>query len=222
MNTIEIVGTVDTKPVLFYEANNKKFYSFFVSAMRTSGAKDVLPCAATEDMIKGFSKGKRVSFVGEIRTKIVPNPGEGGTRRSLLVFVIKSKGRKRVPNRDKNSVCAVGTVCTKPEIRITPNGRIITDLVLACNYNSVKSSSYIPCVSWEKNAFFSNSLEVGNDVYVTGRLQSRVFYKREEKKTVYEISVEKIDTINDWGRNEKCFNEESEDIEDEGRSEENL
>ena len=77
-------------------------------------------------------------------------------------------------------------------------GREITDLLVAVN-RAYNKSDYIPCIVWGRNARFAGRLAVGDNIKITGRIQSRKYQKRTpdgvEEKTAYEISVSRIEKV---------------------------
>ena len=100
-----------------------------------------------------------------------------------------------------NEVVLVGYICKKPIYRQTPFGREISDLLLAVN-RAYNKSDYIPCIAWGRNARFCQELEVGTEVKVVGRVQSRNYEKKHEDGTVetrvaYEVSVGSLEVINE-------------------------
>ena len=63
---------------------------------------------------------------------------------------------------------------------------------------SYNKSDYIPCISWGRNARFCGKRAVGENVRITGRMQSRKYEKKFEDGTVvekvaYEVSVSQIE-----------------------------
>ena len=91
---------------------------------------------------------------------------------------------------------AIGYICKKPIYRQTPFGREIADLLLAVN-RAYNKSDYIPSIAWGRNARFCQNLEVGTEVKIVGRVQSRNYEKKLEdgsiiKKVAYEVSISKI------------------------------
>lgn len=64
----------------------------------------------------------------------------------------------------------------KPIYRKTPFGREISDILLAVN-RAYNKSDYIPCIAWGRTARFCENLEVGTELRVTGRVQSREYEK---------------------------------------------
>ena len=96
-----------------------------------------------------------------------------------------------------NEIELNGFLCKQPVYRTTPFGREITDMLLAVNRTHNKSD-YIPCIVWGRNAKFAQKLNVGDNIIVSGRMQSREYQKKVEDdvitKTAYEVSVSKIET----------------------------
>ena len=110
-----------------------------------------------------------------------------------------------------NEVVLVGYICKKPIYRQTPFGREIADLLLAVN-RAYNKSDYIPCIAWGRNARFCQNLEVGTEVKVVGRVQSRNYEKKHEDGSVetrvaYEVSVGSLEVI------EEKENENKEEVE---------
>ena len=98
-----------------------------------------------------------------------------------------------------NEVVLIGYICKKPIYRQTPFGREISDLLLAVN-RAYNKSDYIPCIAWGRNARFCQNLEVGSQVKVIGRVQSRTYEKKHEDGSVetrvaYEVSIGSLEVI---------------------------
>jgi single-stranded DNA-binding protein len=98
-----------------------------------------------------------------------------------------------------NTIYLNGFLCKPPIYRTTPFGREIADILLAVNrpYNK---SDYIPCILWGRNARFCETLKVGDNLKIWGRVQSREYEKKlpdgtAVKKTAYEVSVSKLETV---------------------------
>ena len=67
-------------------------------------------------------------------------------------------------------------------------------------------SDYIPTIAWGRNSRFCKSLEVGDNIRIWGRLQSREYQKKlsdEEviRKVAYEVSISKMEKVNKDGEN---------------------
>ena len=102
-----------------------------------------------------------------------------------------------------NEVVLVGYVCKKPIYRQTPFGREIADLLLAVN-RAYNKSDYIPTIAWGRNARFCQNLEIGTQVKIVGRVQSRIYEKKYEDGTVeqkvaYEVSICSLELIEQAG-----------------------
>ena len=100
-----------------------------------------------------------------------------------------------------NEVVLIGYICKKPIYRQTPFGREIADILLAVN-RAYNKSDYIPSIAWGRNARFCQNLEVGTEVKLVGRIQSRNYEKKLEdgtilKKVAYEVSAGSLEVVKD-------------------------
>ena len=96
----------------------------------------------------------------------------------------------------ENQIFLNGFLCKAPIYRKTPFGREISDILVAVN-RAYNKSDYIPCIAWGRNARYMANLEVGANIKVRGRVQSRTYQKRigdeMEERVAYEVSVSKIE-----------------------------
>jgi single-stranded DNA-binding protein len=96
----------------------------------------------------------------------------------------------------ENQIFLNGFICKVPIYRKTPFGREISDILVAVN-RAYNKSDYIPCIAWGRNARYMANLEVGANIRVWGRVQSRIYQKRVgeevEERVAYEVSVSKIE-----------------------------
>ena len=61
-------------------------------------------------------------------------------------------------------------------------------------------SDYIPCIAWGRNARYASTFEVGDNIKIWGRVQSRVYQKKLsedhiEERVAYEVSVSKLEVV---------------------------
>lgn len=89
------------------------------------------------------------------------------------------------------------TSAKKPVYRKTPLGRDIADVLLAVNRPYGKSD-YLPVIFWGRNARYVKNMEVGENLKVSGRIQSREYVKELpdgniETRTAYEVSASKVE-----------------------------
>jgi single-stranded DNA-binding protein len=200
-NKVTLVGEVATDFSFNHEVFGEGFYLFELAVRRTSGYVDYIPVMVSERLLD-ISKDIRGSFVcvnGQFRSF---NKHE--ETRSKLVLTVFAREIEVLENKDYeevNNVFLDGFVCRQPIHRKTPFGREITDLLLAVNRGYGKSD-YIPCVLWGRNAKYGATFEVGTEVQVVGRLQSRTYTKvisetESEERVAYEISVGKIEVQED-------------------------
>ena len=67
--------------------------------------------------------------------------------------------------------------------------------------NTENNIDYIPCIAWGRNARFCENMEVGTEIKVIGRVQSRMYEKKHEDGTVenrvaYEVSIGSLEIAN--------------------------
>ena len=112
-----------------------------------------------------------------------------------------------------NEVVLIGFICKKPIYRQTPFGREIADVLLAVN-RAYNKSDYIPCIAWGRNARFCQKIEVGTEVKVIGRVQSRMYEKKHEDGTVenrvaYEVSIGSLEIVEESEEKKETENQEA-------------
>ena len=74
-------------------------------------------------------------------------------------------------------------------------------MLLAVN-RAYNKSDYIPSIAWGRNARFCQNMEVGTEVKITGRVQSRTYEKKYEDGTTetrvaYEVSIASMEVVNE-------------------------
>ena len=194
-NKISLVGEVISAPKLSHETHNEKFYTVKVDVKRLSGDIDTLEIIISEKLydIEKIELGTRYYIEGEIRSY---NYYVSESERRKLVINIFAKNLSIAEETDDeclNNFELVGHICKKPIYRKTPFDREISDILLAVNRLYGKSD-YLPCIAWGRNAKFASTLEIGDKIKITGRMQSRQYTKKlndneEEKKIAYEMSI---------------------------------
>ena len=99
---------------------------------------------------------------------------------------------------DENTVRLTGALCKEPNLRITPMGRDICDLMLAVNRRYGRSD-YLPCICWGLKAREAATWMVGTQVKLEGRIQSRRYIKMTEdgpvERTAFEVSVIQAEAV---------------------------
>ena len=205
-NYIILVGKITSEKVFSHEVYGESFYIFNLEIPRLSGTADCIPITISERLISNFDLdiGKEVSIEGQFRSY---NTYEN--QRSRLVLTVFAKDIKEyepAENEEEreekisNEVILTGYICKKPIYRKTPFGREISDILLAVN-RAYNKSDYIPCIAWGRNARFCENMEVGTEVKIVGRVQSRMYEKKHEDGTIeprvaYEVSVGSLELVN--------------------------
>ena len=154
------------------------------------------------DVTKDY-RGMKIEVSGQFRSY---NRHEGLKNKLILsIFVreLQFVEDDDMPQEQSksNQIYLDGYVGKPPIYRKTPLGREIADILIAVNRPYGKSD-YIPCIAWGRNARFASTIEVGGHLQVQGRVQSREYTKKineeeTEKRVAYEVSVSKIDFVED-------------------------
>lgn len=208
-NYLTLVGKVTGEKNFGHEIYGESFYVFNLEIPRLSGNSDIIPITVSERLIKEdtLQEGKKLLVKGQFRSY---NSYENEKNRLILtVFAkdimevedVEEDEENEIVKKDiiTNEVVLIGYICKKPIYRQTPFGREISDILLAVN-RAYNKSDYIPCIAWGRNARFCQNLEVGSQVKIVGRVQSRMYEKKHEDGTVenrvaYEVSVGSLEVI---------------------------
>ncbi len=219
-NYLTLVGKVTGEKKFSHEIYGERFYIFNLEIPRLSGNEDIIPITVSERLIgeNTLSEGNKLLVKGQFRSY---NSYENGKNRLILTVFAKDvvevkdeEEENEMAKKDEitNEVVLIGFICKKPIYRQTPFGREISDLLLAVN-RAYNKSDYIPCIAWGRNARFCQNLEVGAQVKVVGRVQSRTYEKKHEDGSVetrvaYEVSIGSLEVIEE-NDNEKEQEEET-------------
>ena len=226
-NYLTLVGKVTGEKKFSHEIYGERFYIFNLSIPRLSGNADIIPITVSERLIKEdtLQEGKKLLIKGQFRSY---NSYENEKNRLILTVFAKdvmeveeqeNEEENDIVRKDivTNEVVLIGYICKKPIYRQTPFGREISDLLLAVN-RAYNKSDYIPCIAWGRNARFCQNLEVGSQVKVVGRVQSRTYEKKHEDGTIenrmaYEVSVGSLEVAGEGNTTNKA----EENAEDENK-----
>ena len=218
-NYLTLVGRVTSEKRFSHEIYGESFYTFDLLIPRLSGSEDIIPVTTSERLINDEMMviGTKLLIKGQFRSY---NSYENEKNKLILTVFAKDvqkledaqnenqeSDEEDVANSNDfvskdtitNEVVLVGYICKKPIYRQTPFGREIADLLLAVN-RAYNKSDYIPSIAWGRNARFCQNLDVGTEVKVVGRIQSRNYDKKYEdgtveKKVAYEVSIGSLEVV---------------------------
>lgn len=220
-NHLILMGKVTSDKRFSHEIYGESFYIFDLEVPRLSDTADIIPVTISERLIQDEKMlvGSKVLIRGQFRSY---NSYENEKNKLILTVFAKDifyeeEIEEQIQTEESkeptsNEVILTGYICKKPIYRQTPFGREIADLLLAVN-RAYNKSDYIPAIAWGRTARFCQNLEVGTEVKVTGRVQSRSYEKKFEDgttitKIAYEVSIGSLEVI-----------DEKEDIEEENNQE---
>ena len=177
-NRIALTGALDTLPEYSHTNHDRKFYRLMLAVERLSGAVDLLPVLAAEDVLEQADLfcGERIAVTGQLRS--FNNRAPEGRRLIISVYA--------------ETFTTTDAPAQNEVYRRTPLGREICDVMLAVP-RPYRRTDYIPCILWGKNAQEAADALPGAKLRVTGRLQSRDYVKVvdgvSQTRTAYELSV---------------------------------
>ena len=168
-NQITVRGSLQELPRFSHENHSRRFYRFILEVPRLSGAVDLLPVIAEEQLLNQIDLS-------------------GGC---LLVFIFAS-AMTAGDGEPINQVVIQGPLCKEPIYRRTPLGREICDVMLAIP-RAFRRADYLPCIAWGRTAQDISQCHTSDEICINGRLQSRIYTKLTEdgpqERTAYEISA---------------------------------
>ncbi|MFD3156097.1 single-stranded DNA-binding protein [Haloimpatiens sp. FM7330] len=201
-NKIYLEGKMSTKLEFSHEMFGEGFYTFTLDVSRLSDARDTLNITVSERLITGMNLevGADLCVEGQLRSY---NKFVDGANRLILTVFARDVRYCLEKSKNPNQIFLNGYICKQPIYRVTPFGREISDMLLAVNrpYNK---SDYIPTIAWGRNSRFCKTLEVGDNIKIWGRLQSREYQKKVSEdqsvtKVAYEVSISKMERANKDG-----------------------
>lgn len=200
-NSVSISGKVISSPEFSHEVYGEGFYITYLRVPRLSDTYDELPVIFSERLVdpEEVKVDSYLSVDGQFRSYNNYN-SKSGRKLMLMVFAREIEFyEEEVTHKNPNQIYLNGFVCRKPMYRTTPFGREISDILLAVN-RAYNKSDYIPCIAWGRNARYASTFEVGDNIKLWGRVQSRVYQKRLsddeiEERVAYEISVSKMEVV---------------------------
>ena len=192
-NTVELSGIICSDIIFSHAINDRVFLETTLRIERLSGQNDFIPLVIEKRKLNDIRIGDFVLISGNIRSTSKWSNEESKTKLVIYVFV---ETIERTDTTDFiNSVNLIGNIkkLGSPRITILTN-RTVLDFLMSVERPYVKLCDHIPCICWGRNAMFANSLEIGTQIKILGRIQSREYVKKNsyiesKKKIAYEVSV---------------------------------
>lgn len=191
-NHITLIGKIVETCKFSHEIYGEKFYIFYLEVSRLSNIFDILPITVSERLIDkdNLKMGLTIEITGQIRTY-----NNNINTKNHLVLTVFAKdiciNNDIKLKKNPNILELNGFICKKPIYRKTPFGREICDVLLAVN-RSYNKSDYIPCIIWGRNAKFTSTLMISDNIKISGRMQSRIYNKKVTDDLLDKIPPEDI------------------------------
>lgn len=141
-NYAELCGVMAEPRSIPIPAGAKSF-TFPLETRRLSGAIDRINIVARKELLsRELEDAAKLRVVGELRS--FNNKHGSGAR---LVITVYAREIGFCDGEDVNIIRLTGSLCKQPNLRTTPMGRDICDLMLAVN-RRYGCSDYLPCITW--------------------------------------------------------------------------
>ncbi|MBW6410035.1 single-stranded DNA-binding protein [Clostridium weizhouense] len=197
-NKIYLEGKVASELEFSHEMYGEGFYTFDLDVMRLSDSVDRLNITVSERLISNIQLeiGSDIIVEGQLRSY---NKFVDGSNKLILTVFARNIEECLERSKNPNEIFLDGYICKEPIYRTTPFGREIADVLLAVN-RAYNKSDYIPTIAWGRNSRFCQTLNVGDNIRVWGRVQSREYQKKVSdtesvKKIAYEVSISKMEKV---------------------------
>ena len=181
-NYTRLVGAMAGRPVLSHSARGEDFYCFPLEVVRLSGASDSINIIVRAEQLAALEAAAHEKLCVVAK----------------LVITVFAKELFFCDEPDCNEVYLRGTLCKPPNLRTTPMGRDICDLMLAVNRHYGRSD-YLPCICWGPRARSAAQWGVGTMLRLEGRIQSRRYIKVSEdgaeERTAFEVSAAEVEEL---------------------------
>lgn len=192
LNNVCMQGKINGLEAI-YHGNEESFYKGILEVERDNGRiSDFIPIIISDNLLKEINLNELIQIKGQLRSKDVITDDN----KLKVDLYINIKEISNISELNNNNIVELsGYIVKRPNLRNTPSGKQITDLLIACNYGKDKTA-YIPCIAWGKNARYASKLKIGDYTNVQGRFQSRNYTKMIDSiphnKVAYELSINKI------------------------------
>lgn len=201
INRAHLTGRVITNPKEVVRHDQVTFYQFMLAVCRDSDIADEVPIMLSEEKAKKITLGDHIKITGTFRSYNHIYGQEGDKIQSHLHIYVLAKDLQIVDDTDEyeNEIEILGFLINRKPLRVTPESkREIVDMTLAVNNRN--KSYYAPCIAWSKTAHYCEGLEIGSQMHIKARFQSRNYDKVidgvKETRTAYELSICRIEDFN--------------------------
>ncbi|MCI9177342.1 MAG: single-stranded DNA-binding protein [Clostridia bacterium] len=193
-NKVRLSGHLKGNFQYSHSSYGREFYQATIEVARLSTVKDEILVVAPKEILPDLTENSKryVRIQGRFSSHNVPK--ENGKSRVICYVHARKIEVCEEQENDENDIRLTGYICKAPVLRKTPVSKTdIADLLVAVNYDCRKSD-YLWCIAWKRLAIdICKTMQVGSKILLEGRIQSRTYFKGDERRTTYEVSIMTID-----------------------------
>ena len=180
----------------FHHSIGTRIFEGKIEVERRSGTKDIIILQIPEKRLAetgDLQEGDGIDVLGEMRTyRKIGDDSQPHDKNYVYVEEVKYSSYPYMENQVKLS----GVIVRIGNLRRTPLGRKITDVIIAVESNNGYRYAYVPVVFWNEMAEEVSNYRIGDEIKIKGRFQSRDYIKKTgnkiELRTTYEVSAFKL------------------------------
>lgn len=176
MNEVNLIGNFTKEFVYSHTTNNIKFYRSVLSVKRLSSVIDEIEII-TANLPEEINHTYYVH--GDIRVF---------NRHGHSKYYVYPDFMYQVEESSQNKVELIGYVEKVSEKRKTPLGSYIRDVMVVVDKD--EKAVHIPLIFW--NRLSKLEMNIGQELHIIGRLQSRTYTKNDISRQILEVSVNEI------------------------------
>ncbi len=149
-----------------------------------------------------LEKGCYVDLRGEIRTMKRHDQTSISVKAESVEILDEHDASVEMLLKNKNECCVIGFLTRNPHYNVFTNEmfqtREVTDCVIAVQDPNSKDSSYIPFVTYGKDAYnLGTKCIKGDKLMIEGRFQPRKYIKDGQEHVTYEINAKNLVALNE-------------------------
>lgn len=206
-NKALIIGKLRSKIFQYSHTTREKerFYKATVSVLRKSEERDTITVMLPEKLVEKWLnqpiRGKYIKAIGGFCSHLHKFEREG-KKNWLQLFLLAEQIEiydEKPEYEYNNCVYLEGRVNKTPFFKKNLYYRDITELFITVRRNDNKRLDYIPCITWGDLAQEARNLQIGDQITIKGRIQSREYFERSKEnpdegvyKEVHDVSVFEI------------------------------
>lgn len=191
-NSVSMVGVLATQFLYSHSNHGKELHKAKLKVKRLSGVEDIINVVTDKRNLKRLDvkPGMTLRLKGVLRTHF-----QLAEYKCVELYVFADELNVvpcDTPHQNEVYIRAKMSMYHKPNLRVSPFGRQLTDFTLQQENRNNKHTFNFQCVAWNGLAKRITRFEPGTVLTVLGRLQSRNYEKQVDECKVVKIMTHEV------------------------------